>query len=329
MLSPERAHALSLQSLDVLHRLKLLKLITGERVSSPVTVMGIEFPNPIGLAAGLDKNGEHIDALSACGFGFIEIGTVTPKAQAGNSQPRLFRLVSDQAIINRMGFNNQGVEYLVDQVKQSKRSCVLGINIGKNKTTPLEKAADDYCFSLEHVYSHADYVTINISSPNTPGLRELQFGEELDQLLSKLKQSQQKLQKLHNRYVPLLVKIAPDLEDKDIKALVEKFIEHEVDGVVATNTTNDRLNLTDVQAAETGGLSGRPLTRKADEVLATLNGYLQGKMPIIAVGGVMNAEDAERKIRLGASLVQVYTGFIYEGPELVKKCALAAQNSKK
>jgi dihydroorotate dehydrogenase len=302
MLEPERAHALSLFSLDVLHRLGLLGLFTGNRVDSPVSVMGIEFPNAIGLAAGLDKNGEHINALAACGFGFIEIGTVTPRPQPGNPRPRLFRLVKDEAIINRMGFNNKGVDYLVDQVRKSKHNCVLGINIGKNKLTPLEKAADDYCSALENVYPLADYVTINIASPNTPGLRKL-------------------------KYVPLVVKIAPDLEGDEIKLLAETFKNHAIDGVIATNTTNDRPDLSDLQSAEEGGLSGKPLIAKADKVLGSLAESLQGKIPIIAVGGVFSSTDAIRKLELGASLVQVYTGFIYRGPGLISECARAFQKS--
>jgi dihydroorotate dehydrogenase len=328
MLEPERAHAISLFSLDVLHKLGLLGLFAGKRIDSPVTVMGIEFPNPIGLAAGLDKNGDHINALAACGFGFIEIGTVTPKPQPGNPKPRLFRLVDDQAIINRMGFNNEGVDYLVKQVRKSRHDCVLGINIGKNKVTPLENAADDYCSALEQVYPLADYVTINISSPNTPGLRELQYGEELDRLLSRLKDSQLQLQQQHGKYVPLVVKIAPDLEENEIRVLAETFIKHGIDGVIATNTTNERHGLSDSQSAEEGGLSGKPLMTKADKVLKSLVDYLQGKMPIIAVGGVFSSDDAVKKMELGASLVQIYTGFIYEGPALIRECVKAAPKER-
>jgi dihydroorotate dehydrogenase len=320
MLEPERAHGVSLFLMDVFYKLGLLRLLVGKRISSPVSVMGIEFPNPIGLAAGLDKNGDHIDSLAACGFGFIEIGTVTPRAQPGNPKPRLFRLVDDQAIINRMGFNNEGVEHLVRQVKNSKRHCVLGINIGKNRKTPLQKAVDDYQHALSSVYPYADYVAINISSPNTPGLRDLQHGEELEKLLKALKADQAKLQKIHNRYVPLVVKIAPDLEEDGIKALATTFIKYEIDGVIATNTTSDRPGLTDPQFNEEGGLSGKPLNRKADNVLKSLASYLQGKIPIIAVGGVFSAGDARRKMELGASLVQIYTGFVYEGPALIREC---------
>ncbi len=323
MLEPERAHAISLFSLDVLHKLGLLGLFAGKQTACPVTVMGIEFPNPIGLAAGLDKNGEHINSLAACGFGFIEIGTVTPKPQPGNPRPRLFRLVKDEAIINRMGFNNDGVDALVKCVKNSAHNCILGINIGKNKTTPLENAADDYCLALEQVYPVADYVTINISSPNTPGLRELQYGDELDQLLIKLKQSQQKLHRLHGKYVPLVVKIAPDLVDDEIKLLAATLVKLEIDGVIATNTTSDRPELTDPQAIEAGGLSGKPLNKKANHVLGLMVSYLQGKVPVIAVGGVLSPADARKKVELGASLVQLYTGFIYAGPALIAECVNA------
>lgn len=328
MLDPERAHAVSLFSLDILHKLGLLRLIAGKRISAPVTVMGIKFPNPVGMAAGLDKNGDHIDSLAACGFGFIEIGTVTPKAQPGNQKPRLFRLVNDRAIINRMGFNNEGVEHLVRQVKHSKRNCVLGINIGKNKQTPIEKAIDDYQSALESVYPYADYVTINISSPNTPGLRSLQHGEELENLLKALKKDQASLQKIHNKYVPLVVKIAPDLEENEVRQLAETFVKHEIDGVIATNTTNDRVGLTDVFAKEEGGLSGKPLKVKADKVLQSLSSCMQGNIPIIAVGGVFSADDAIRKMELGASLVQVYTGFIYEGPALIHACVDAVLETR-
>lgn len=320
MLEPERAHAVSLFLMDWFYRLGLLRLVAGKRISSPVSVMGIDFPNPIGLAAGLDKNGDHIDSLSACGFGFIEIGTVTPRPQRGNPKPRLFRLVDDKAIINRMGFNNKGVEHLVRQVKNRKCHCVLGINIGKNRQTLLKNAIDDYRQALSSVYSYADYVTINISSPNTPGLRELQHGEELENLLKALKAEQSKLHRAYNKYVPLVVKIAPDLEKDEIRALAETFIKHEIDGVIATNTTNDRPGLADIQAKEEGGLSGKPLNKKADNVLKYLAGYLQGKIPIIAVGGVFSASDAKRKMELGASLIQIYTGFIYEGPALIREC---------
>lgn len=323
LLDAETAHTLSLRLLDIANKLGLLKLIAGKTVVAPVNVMGIEFKNPIGLAAGLDKNGEHIDALAACGFGFVEVGTVTPRAQPGNPKPRLFRLQEDEAIINRMGFNNNGVKSLVDNVKRSQRCCVLGINIGKNRDTSLEHAVDDYRLALSEVYPYADYVTINISSPNTPGLRDLQHGEELDKLLSALKDEQQRLEAMHGKYVPLVVKIAPDLDEREIVELAETFIRRNIDGVIATNTTNSREGLRDqLQAVEQGGLSGRPLTQISDQVLEKLVSRLDGKIPVIAAGGVFSGEDARRKIALGAALVQIYTGFIYKGPALVRDCAV-------
>ena len=322
LLEPEIAHALSLWLMDVAHHFGLLRWIVGEPVKAPVTVMGIEFLNPIGLAAGLDKNGQHIDALAACGFGFVEIGTVTPRPQPGNPKPRLFRLEEDEAIINRMGFNNHGVISLLENVKRSQRQCVLGINIGKNRDTPLEQAVNDYRTALVQVYPYADYVTINISSPNTPGLRDLQHGEELEKLLSSLKQEQTRLARLHTKYVPLAVKIAPDLDDDAIAELARTFIRLEIDGVIATNTTNTREGLHDQRlASEQGGLSGRPLRMMSDHVLARLVDELEGKIPVIAAGGVFSADDAREKMKLGASLVQVYTGFIYQGPTLVRDCA--------
>ncbi|MDH5710209.1 MAG: quinone-dependent dihydroorotate dehydrogenase [Gammaproteobacteria bacterium] len=322
MLKPEAAHGLSLSLLDLANKLGLLRLFLGKPVIAPVKVMGLEFANPVGLAAGLDKNGDHIDALAACGFGFVEIGTVTPRAQPGNPKPRLFRLEDDEAIINRMGFNNEGVDYLIKNVKRSQHQCILGINIGKNRDTTLEQAVDDYRSALSSVYQYADYVTINISSPNTPGLRDLQHGEELGRLLSCLKAEQTRLHDLHDKYVPLVVKIAPDLEDADIEQLAETFIQQKIDGVIATNTTNSREGLTDQhQASEQGGLSGRPLRDKSDHVLGHLVIRLEGKIPVIAAGGVFTVDDARRKIALGATLVQVYTGFIYRGPALVRECA--------
>jgi len=321
-MKPETAHTVSLNLLDMANKLGLLKLFLGKPVEAPVTVMGLKFLNPIGLAAGLDKNGEHIDALAACGFGFVEIGTVTPVAQPGNPKPRLFRLEADEAIINRMGFNNLGVANLVNNVKRSQRRCVLGINIGKNKDTPNEQAVDDYLSALSQVYQYADYVTINISSPNTPGLRDLQHGEELEKLLSSLKQEQSRLESVHDKYVPLAVKIAPDLEKQEVVELAQTFLKLGIDGVIATNTTNSRNGLHDQkQAVEQGGLSGRPLTEMSNLVLEWLVTELQGKIPVIAAGGIFSASDAKKKMGAGAALVQVYTGFIYQGPRLVRDCA--------
>ena len=318
MFDPERAHAISMALLEIVYRLRLSRVLFGQRRHAPVNVLGLEFPNAVGLAAGLDKNGDHIDALAACGFGFIEVGTVTPRPQPGNPRPRLFRLVKDQAIINRMGFNNAGVEYLVNKVKASKRDCIIGINIGKNRDTPLEHAVDDYVSAFEQVYPHADYITVNISSPNTPGLRDLQHGEELNRLLQTLKQCQRQLSEKYGSYKPLLVKIAPDLSDEEIRQLAKALLENAVDGVIATNTSNQRPQLESTGlAAEQGGLSGRPIQPQSDHVLAVLIDELNGKLPVIAVGGIMSAADAQRKIQAGACLVQLYTGFIYSGPQLI------------
>ncbi len=318
MFEPERAHAISMGALEFVYRLGLSRLLFGRRSSAPVNVFGLVFPNAVGLAAGLDKNGDHIDALAACGFGFIEVGTVTPRAQPGNPKPRLFRLVEDGALINRMGFNNAGVDHLIERVKASKRDCIIGINIGKNRDTPLEQAVDDYVLAYQCVYPYADYVTVNISSPNTPGLRELQHGEQLRQLLRTLKQQQQQLAKQHQHYKPLLVKIAPDLSDDDISDLARTLVDNGIDGAIATNTSNQRPDLKSTRfASEQGGLSGRPIRQQADHVLSVLVRELDGQMPVIAVGGIMSAADARRKLRAGASLVQLYTGFIYSGPALV------------
>jgi dihydroorotate dehydrogenase len=304
--------------LEIAYRLKLSRLLFGKRTVAPVKILGLEFPNAVGLAAGLDKNGEHIDALAACGFGFVEVGTVTPRPQPGNPRPRVFRLEKDQAIINRMGFNNKGVEYLVDRVRSSRRDCIIGINIGKNRDTSLQDAVDDYLTAFEQVYPHADYVTVNISSPNTPGLRDLQHGEELQRLLNSLKQRQRELSEQYRSYRPLLVKIAPDLDDDEIRQLVATLLDSEIDGVIATNTSNQRPGLKSTRlAAEQGGLSGRPIQQQSDHVLSVLVAELDGRMPVIAVGGIMSAADALRKLQAGAALVQVYTGFIYAGPKLI------------
>ncbi len=319
----ESIHVFSLKALSFANRLGLLRLFVKKRVNAPVTVMGITFPNAVGLAAGLDKNAKHIDALSQCGFGFVEVGTVTPLAQPGNDKPRLFRLPQDNAIINRMGFNNAGVDALVENVKKSDRSCVLGINIGKNKDTPLANAVDDYIVCMQKVYAYADYIAINISSPNTPGLRELQHGEGLTSLLMQLKKQQAELAKQHQRYVPLAVKIAPDLTADEVQDIAQRLLSAEIDGVIATNTTNSRpasLHCTAL-AKEAGGLSGAPVFELSTQVLKQLVDALDGKIPVIAVGGVSSPDHALQKIHAGASLVQVYTGFIYAGPALVSDCA--------
>ncbi len=325
----ETIHVFSLNMLSLINSLGLLKLFVKNRIDVPVTVMGITFPNAIGLAAGLDKDAKHIDALAQCGFGFIEVGTVTPLSQPGNEKPRLFRLQADNAIINRMGFNNEGVDALIKHVKQSRwytqknGRCILGINIGKNKDTPLENAADDYLACMQQVYSYADYITINISSPNTPGLRKLQHGEGLSELLRQLKNCQAELKEQYQRYVPLAVKIAPDLDDDEIADIAQRLISAEIDAVIATNTSNSRPStlLSKEIASEAGGLSGQPVFELTTTILKKLLKQLDGKMPVIAVGGISSSADALEKLNAGASLVQIYTGFIYSGPGLIHDCA--------
>jgi dihydroorotate dehydrogenase len=291
----------------------------------PVEVMGLKFPNPVGLAAGLDKNGDHIDALASLGFGFLEIGTITPRPQPGNPRPRLFRIPEKQAIINRMGFNNEGVEKLLANVAAAqfpKRGGILGINIGKNFDTPIENAADDYLLCLDRVYDAASYVTVNISSPNTKNLRELQKDDALDALLGSLKAAQARLADQHGKYVPLALKIAPDLEDTQIQAIADLLRQHRMDGVIATNTTLSRAGVEGLpNAGETGGLSGAPVFDISTAVTKKLATALAGELPIIGVGGIMSGADAAAKIEAGASLVQFYSGFIYRGPELVGEAA--------
>tara|TARA_R110002050_G_scaffold268113_1_gene410092 strand:- start:145926 stop:146948 length:1023 start_codon:yes stop_codon:yes gene_type:complete len=317
-LEAERAHHLSLKGLDVLQTSGLSSLIYPKVETTPVTVMGIDFPSPVGLAAGLDKNGDHIDALAAIGFGFIEIGTVTPRPQAGNPKPRLFRLPEAQAIINRMGFNNLGVDHLLEQVKTAKTDAIVGINIGKNFDTPVENAVDDYLIGLRKVYSAADYVTINISSPNTPGLRTLQFGESLNELLGALKDEQNTLHQQHGRYVPMAVKVAPDLNADEVGQLATAFVQFEIDAVIATNTTMSRKGVSGLAFSdEAGGLSGRPVFNQSTEIVKQFRQALPQNLPIIAAGGIMSGNDALAKLEAGAELVQIYSGFIYQGPGLV------------
>lgn len=324
-LDAEHAHELTLKSL------RLAPAAAGffapRKRHFPVSVMGLEFANPIGLAAGLDKNGDCIDAFAKMGFGFIEIGTVTPRAQPGNPRPRLFRLPEHEALINRLGFNNHGVDYLIRRVKESSYDGILGINIGKNFDTPIEKAADDYLLCLRKVYAHASYVTVNISSPNTSRLRELQGGEALAELLAVLKLEQTRLGDQHGRYVPLAVKIAPDLDDSEVAQVADLLVRYEIDGVIATNTTLERsLVVGHRHAAEQGGLSGAPVKEASDRVIRLLSSYLAGALPIIGVGGVTSGEHAAEKFESGASLVQVYTGFIYQGPQLIADCVDSLMN---
>ena len=321
-LNPEAAHHVTLSALQAAHRLGLLPLIAKQPAADPRTVMGLAFPNPIGLAAGLDKNGSYIDALAALGFGFIEIGTVTPRPQPGNAKPRLFRLPEAQAIINRMGFNNLGVDALLENVKNARYKGILGINIGKNFDTPIERAADDYLIGLRKVYNHASYVAINISSPNTKNLRQLQGGDELDALLSRLKAEQEKLAERYGKYVPLALKIAPDLDSGQIQQIATMLMRHRIDAVIATNTTLSRIGVEHLlHHNETGGLSGAPVKEKSTEVIRQLAAALQGALPIIGVGGILSGSDAVEKIQAGASLVQVYSGLIYRGTDLVAECA--------
>ena len=324
LLPGERSHTVALRALDALHGMRLDALIASRPAPDPVSCMGIDFPNPVGLAAGLDKNGEHIDALAALGFGFLEIGTVTPRPQPGNPQPRLFRIPEAQAIVNRMGFNNHGVDYLCARVREAGYRGVLGINIGKNKDTPLERAAEDYLFCLERVHELASYVTINLSSPNTPGLRDLQFGEPLEQLLGQLVARRDALAERHGRRVPLVLKIAPDLASEDIDRVADSARRARMDALIATNTTVSREGVEGLpNAAESGGLSGAPLTRQANAVMARLAFRLAGELPLIGAGGIMSGDDAAGRVRAGASLVQLYTGFIYHGPALIGAAAAA------
>lgn len=287
--------------------------------NKPVNFLGLEFKNPVGLAAGLDKNAECIDAFAQMGFGFIEVGTVTPRPQAGNDKPRIFRLPEADAIINRMGFNNKGVDNLITNVKAAKYQGILGINIGKNKDTPNEQGKDDYIHCMRKVFEHASYITVNISSPNTPGLRDLQYGEALDDLLESLKAEQMDLTAKHHKNVPMLVKIAPDVDAIQIEQIAESLMKNRIDGVIATNTTLERGAVKGLQYAdEAGGLSGHPVREKSTHVVSELKRITEGKLPIIGVGGIDDAKSAKEKLDSGASLIQVYTGFIYKGPAIVK-----------
>lgn len=305
-LDPEKAHDLTIRQLQRLINSPLQYVIRQSVATKPVTCMGLSFSNPLGLAAGLDKNGECIDAFGAMGFGAIEIGTVTPRPQDGNDKPRLFRLVEAEGLINRMGFNNLGVDNLVENVKKSRYGGIIGINIGKNKDTPVEQGKDDYLICMEKVYAHAGYIAINISSPNTPGLRTLQYGEALDDLLSALKSKQQQLHNQYQKYVPIAVKIAPDLSEDEIVQVTDSLVRHKVDGVIATNTTLDRHLVQGLNHCnEVGGLSGRPVQLKSTQVIKLLSQELNGKLPIIGVGGIDSLIAAREKMDAGASLIQI------------------------
>jgi dihydroorotate dehydrogenase len=316
---PEWSHDTTIGFLKRSQRNMLNAIYAQNLASKPISCFGLDFKNPIGLAAGLDKNGECIDAFDAMGFGFIEVGTVTPLAQSGNDKPRLFRLSEHEAIINRMGFNNKGVDYLVEQVKKAKYQGVLGINIGKNKQTSEEDALSDYVKCLKKVHEHASYITINISSPNTPGLRNLQYGEALNSLLDGLRSETEKLKLANGKQVPLLVKIAPDLDQIAIEQIAQTLIDTGMDGVIATNTTLERDTVAGHKYAnEMGGLSGKVLTQKSEGVTRALHTALAGKLPIVGVGGISNEDDAKARFEAGASLLQVYSSFIYQGPQLIK-----------
>ncbi len=331
-LDPEAAHNLTLPSLKRAADCGLTRMIARPK-ADPRTVMGIVFSNPVGLAAGLDKDGAYIDGLAALGFGFIEVGTVTPRAQPGNPLPRMFRLPQANAIINRMGFNNGGVDAFVANVQKSRfyqnREGVLGLNIGKNADTPIERAVDDYLHCLEKVYPYASYVTVNISSPNTKNLRQLQGGSELDALLASLKEVQQRLADRHKRYVPIALKIAPDIDAEQIKTIAAALLRHRIDAVIATNTTVTRDAVKGMQHAEqAGGLSGAPVFALSNTVIRGLKAELGNALPIIGVGGILSGADAQVKINAGATLIQLYTGLIYRGPALVKECAAALRKSR-
>lgn len=327
-MQPEKAHEWTLENLERLHKARLLGFAY-PRQSMPTNCMGISLMNPVGLAAGLDKNGEYIDALAELGFGFLEIGTVTPQPQAGNPRPRMFRLADGGAIINRMGFNNDGVDKMIVNIERAKYKGVLGINIGKNATTPLENALDDYVYCLERVYPYASYITINISSPNTANLRNLQGASELAHLLDGIKTCHTKLANEHGYYVPLALKIAPDLNESQIDDIAKNLTNFDIDGLIATNTTLSRVGVEDQEHAhEDGGLSGRPLSHQSTLVLTAFAERLSGKVDLIGVGGIDTGDLAVRKLSAGATAVQLYSGLVYKGPSLVQDCVQSIANYK-
>ncbi len=319
--NPEFIHEMTLFGLRNLNSLGLLAPFKANPPALPTKLMGLDLPNPVGLAAGLDKNGEAMNAFGALGFGYIEVGTVTPKPQPGNPKPRLFRLPARQAIVNRMGFNNHGVDALIENIKKAKFSGVLGVNIGKNATTPIEQAVDDYLICLEKLYPYADYIAVNISSPNTKNLRSLQNKNELNALLGRLKEKQLSLEASIGKYVPLAIKIAPDLSEEEVIETAAILLQNQVDGVIATNTTIDKTSIEPHPlSGEAGGLSGAPLTAQSNIVLQILSKELQNKLPIIGVGGIVEGNHAKEKIQLGAQAVQIYSGLIFQGPALIKDC---------
>jgi dihydroorotate dehydrogenase len=326
-LDPEAAHLLTLSLLDLAERSGALALTCAQPVHDPVSVMGLTVANRVGLAAGLDKDAAHIRALARLGFGFLELGTVTPRAQPGNDRPRLFRLPARRALINRFGFNNAGLDRFIENVERARHRGILGLNIGKNATTPIERATDDYLAGLDAVYPHAAYVTVNISSPNTRNLRQLQGADELDRMLQALSERRAQLSDAHKRRVPIVLKIAPDLTTEQIGSVAQRLVAHGIDGVIATNTTISRDAVAGLpHAQETGGLSGEPLAQASNQVIRALRSQLPAHVPIIGVGGVMSGEDACEKLAAGATLVQLYTGLIYRGPGLIAECARALRD---
>jgi dihydroorotate dehydrogenase len=323
-LDAEQAHRWTLSMLDAAHGLGLTRLVVPKPASAPIEVMGLTFPNAVGLAAGLDKNGEHVNALAALGFGFIEVGTVTPRPQPGNPRPRLFRIPQASALVNRMGFNNLGIDRLVYNLSRASYRGILGINIGKNFDTPMERAAADYVACMRKAYPLASYISVNVSSPNTPNLRQLQSGDELDRLLATLKAEQAMLSRAAGRYVPLTVKIAPDVSEEQIEGIAQSLLNHGMDGVIATNTTVARTGVEGLpHGDEVGGLSGAPLRERSTAVVRRLRSALGERIPIIGVGGILRGEHAVEKIAAGARLIQLYSGLIYSGPGLVAECVRA------
>ncbi len=317
-LDPEFSHNLTLGMLKLLHQLGAFRK-TPIATKNSITCFGLNFPNRVGLAAGLDKNGECIPAWGSLGFGFVEVGTVTPKGQVGNPRPRLFRLPKNQALINRMGFNNKGVDYLIEKLKAYPLSCPIGVNIGKNRDTSLENATLDYLHCFQKVYAYADYVTVNLSSPNTPGLKSLQHGDMLKSIIHPLLEERKKQTDKLQKIVPIVVKISPDLETDEVKSIVDLLVSLNIDGVIATNTTIKRPNTLQGKAIkEEGGLSGAPLFQASTDVVKTIYQHVGDKLPIIAVGGIFNTQDAKAKLAAGAKLIQLYSGLIYQGPALIK-----------
>lgn len=326
-LPAETAHDVALRALDIACGLHLLP--HRKVPATPVLCMGLTFPNRVGLAAGLDKNGAHIDGLAALGFGFIEVGTVTPRPQPGNPRPRLFRIEGACAVINRMGFNNLGVDRLLHNVRQARYRGILGINIGKNFDTPIERAAADYVTCMRKVYGAASYLTVNISSPNTRNLRQLQQADELDRLLAELKSEHARLAQSQGRYVPIAVKVAPDLSEEQVADIAALLLKHRIDAVIATNTTTSRAGVEGLpHAQESGGLSGAPLRERSTWVVRELARRLDARVPIIGVGGILSAADAQEKLAAGATLVQLYTGLVYRGPGLIGECASALAGAR-